>query len=544
MGAPKAIPTDLSNPYTTNVNLFTMADGSIKTVWANEGNGNALMNRTFAEGTSGAATVTYNAGTDTYSITRPADSNGILTIGYEVSDGTNATSASKTITIAAVNDLPVAADASVSVNEGASLSGSVSATDAEGSSLSYQKVTNPSHGSVTFNSNGTFTYTPSANYYGTDSFTYRVHDGTAWGNTATVSITVHSVNDAPVASNGTKSTNEDTAATGTVTASDTEGSSLTYSVVTGPSHGSLTLNSNGSYSYTPDANYHGADSFTYKANDGTDDSNTATVSLTVNSVNDAPVRVSTPTLADGTEDQTFDLYFTTLFDGITDADGDGLVDGGISIDHGTYQVFADRYTITPDANYNGALIVSYSVSDGTVTTNTSLTYQIGAVQDLPQGTPSTTYGVNEDTAKTVTLAQLLNGMSEVDGETLSVTGLSADNGTFVDNGNGTFTYTPDANFNGNDTLHYSVTDGIDPVAVSSTITVISVNDPLVNNTPASIADGTEDTSFFIATSALTGGVSDADGDTIIVTAISAEHASVTTTTGGFIITPELTIMGQ
>src|SRR5262245_64615382 len=128
--------------------------------------------------------------------------------------------------------------------------------------------------------NCSFTYTPAANYNGPDSFTFKANDGQADSNTATFAITVNAVNDAPVANNGSASTNEDTTFNGNATATDVDGDSLTFSLVAGPAHGTLTLNSNGAFTYTPLANYNGPDSFTFKANDGTVDSNTATFKLT------------------------------------------------------------------------------------------------------------------------------------------------------------------------------------------------------------------------------------------------------------------------
>src|SRR4029079_1632698 len=129
-------------------------------------------------------------------------------------------------------------------------------------------------------------------------FTYKVHDGTVDGNTVTVSITVNPVNDAPVAVADSYSVNEDAtltlaAATG-VLANDTDADldALTAIKVSDPAHGSVTLNSNGSFTYTPNANYNGPDGFTYKVHDGTVDGNTVTVSITVNPVNDAPVAVA------------------------------------------------------------------------------------------------------------------------------------------------------------------------------------------------------------------------------------------------------------
>src|SRR5207244_597675 len=128
-----------------------------------------------------------------------------------------------------------------------------------------------------------------------DSFTYKANDGAADSNLATVSLTVTAVNDAPVATAESYTTAEDTALTigraacSEGEATDVDGDPLSAVLVSGPSHGTLSLSSDGSFSYTPSANYTGSDSFTYKANDGAADSNLATVSLTVTAVNDAPV---------------------------------------------------------------------------------------------------------------------------------------------------------------------------------------------------------------------------------------------------------------
>ncbi len=159
---------------------------------------------------------------------------------------------------------------------------------------------NPSAGTLAVNANGTVTYTSTGAAVTTDSFSYRVNDNAgATSNEATVTVTITPVNDSPVAANESYSTNADTALTvpspGVLSNdSDPEGSSLTAVLVTDPSHGTLTLNSNGSFTYTPTAGYDGPDSFTYKVNDGSLDSNVATVNLTVNAVNDAPVAPTTP----------------------------------------------------------------------------------------------------------------------------------------------------------------------------------------------------------------------------------------------------------
>ena len=119
-------------------------------------------------------------------------------------------------------------------------------------------------------------------------------DGTFVSDPVVVSLTVNSVNDAPVAGNESYSVNEDNvltvAATGVLANdSDIDSPTLSAVLVSGPSHGTVSLNADGSFTYTPSANYNGGDSFTYKASDGQANSNVATVSITVNAVNDAPV---------------------------------------------------------------------------------------------------------------------------------------------------------------------------------------------------------------------------------------------------------------
>ena len=148
---------------------------------------------------------------------------------------------------------------------------------------------------MTLASDGSFTYTPAANYNGADSFTYTASDGTAVSNVATVTVTVTAVNDAPVAVDDSATTAEETRGQrrgadqrhGRRWRDDADGQRWSPS----PAHGTVTLASDGSFTYTPAANYHGPDSFTYTASDGTAVSNVATVTITVTAVNDAPVAV-------------------------------------------------------------------------------------------------------------------------------------------------------------------------------------------------------------------------------------------------------------
>src|SRR5207253_678100 len=167
-------------------------------------------------------------------------------------------------------------------------------SDIDSATITAVLVAGPTHGTLTLNTNGSFTYTPVANYNGPDGFTYTANDGSLGSSVATVSITVTAVNDAPVAANDSYSTNEDTpltiAAPGVLgNDTDVDSATLTAVVVSGPANGTLTLNSDGSCTYTPAANFNGSDTFTYMANAGAPASNVATVSITITAVNDAPV---------------------------------------------------------------------------------------------------------------------------------------------------------------------------------------------------------------------------------------------------------------
>lgn len=204
------------------------------------------------------------------------------------------------------NNSPVATAASFSVNEDAVLSDSISsnASDVDGDTLTFSVQANPSNGVLSLQSDGDFTYTPNANFNGSDQFTYRVSDGRGGFDTADVTITVNAVNDAPVAVDDSFIVNEDTQLVGTVATndSDVDLDSLTYSLVSDVSNGTLVLSSNGSFTYDPDLNFNGSDQFTYQVSDGTL-TDTATASITVVSVNDPPT-VSTviPDQSDSDED--------------------------------------------------------------------------------------------------------------------------------------------------------------------------------------------------------------------------------------------------
>ncbi|HEV2192605.1 MAG TPA: cadherin-like domain-containing protein [Nitrosopumilaceae archaeon] len=166
-------------------------------------------------------------------------------------------------------------------------------TAASGKTLFAGLVTNVKNGTLILNSNGGFVYVPNSNFHGIDSFRYVANDGTLSSNIANVTITIIAVNHLPVAKNDIYFVNENATLNihgSGVLANDTDadGNTLTALLVSNVLNGVLTLNQNGSFTYTPHSNFHGMDSFTYKANDGTASSNVATVTVVVNQVNSTP----------------------------------------------------------------------------------------------------------------------------------------------------------------------------------------------------------------------------------------------------------------
>jgi len=177
------------------------------------------------------------------------------------------------------NTAPVADDQAVATNEDTSVLITLTASDADDDPLTYVVVSGPSNGSLS----GTapdLTYMPNPNFNGPDSFTFKANDGFEDGNIATVSVTVAPVNDAPVANDDSVTTQENTAVAILLTASDADGDPLTYSVVGAPANGTLSGTAP-NLTYTPNPGFTGSDSFTFKANDGLEDSNIATVSVDV-----------------------------------------------------------------------------------------------------------------------------------------------------------------------------------------------------------------------------------------------------------------------
>ncbi|RZL59344.1 MAG: tandem-95 repeat protein, partial [Variovorax sp.] len=194
--------------------------------------------------------------------------------------------------------------------------GKVVGNDADGDDLTYTKGGDPAHGTVVVNEDGTYTYTPGKDFNGTDEFTVVVDDGHGGKTTSTVTVNVTPVNDAPISTDPNAGlepgdpgyqdgqtfdpqtgnygimTPEDTPFVGKVVGSDPDGDDLTYTKGSDPTHGTLVVNEDGTYTYTPGKDFNGTDEFTVVVDDGHGGKTTSTVTVDVTPVNDAPDAVN------------------------------------------------------------------------------------------------------------------------------------------------------------------------------------------------------------------------------------------------------------
>ena len=376
-------------------------------------------------------------------------------------------------------------------------------SDADGDSLTATVVTSPGSGTLVLDSDGSFTYTPDGDFTGTDSFTYRATDGVASSNTATVTITVYADNDensAPVSSSDSYSVNEDATLTISTTSgvlandSDSDGDTLTATLVSELSHGTLSFNTDGSFSYVPEDNYYGTDSFSYFASDGSLTSSTTTATLTVASVNDAPVGASDAYEVDE-EGTLSDDASSGVLDNDTDVEGDSLtasVSAGPS--NGTLTLNSDgSFTYTPDADFSGTDTFTYVASDGADDSDdVTVTITVNEINDAPVSKDDS-YEIDEDTILAIdAIYGVLGNDSDSDGDTLTAALVDEpDHGTLVFNTDGSFTYTPEADFSGTDSFTYTSNDGAtDSDYATVTIDLLEVDDPAVVTLPDEFTDST------------------------------------------------------
>lgn len=496
-----------------------------------------------ADASHGTVTMTDPL-TGAYTYTPAANYSGLDSFTFKAYDGSlNSNVATVSIAVAAVNDAPRAIDGNLTTTEDTPQIALLAATDVDSTSLTYSIVANASHGTVVITdpTTGAYTYSPMAAYNGPDSFTFKAHDGTTDSNVATVAITVTAVNSAPVAADGSLSVSEDTTQSGTLVATDLDSASLTYSIVANAVHGTVVVTdpATGAYSYTPDTDYNGLDSFTFKAIDGLLDSNIATVSITVSAVNDAPLAVDGNMVAVEDVPQSGTLV-------ATDVDSAPLTFSIVAHPtHGTVTIIdpaTGTYTFAPAADYSGLDSFTFKANDGTLDSNTvTVSITITSVNDAPVAVDGS-LTLTEDMAQSGILVA-----TDVDSAALSyslVTNPSHGTVTIIDPATGAYTYTPAAQYNGSDSFSFKAHDG----ALDSNVATVWIVVAAVNDAPVAIADNyslNAGATLNVAAPGVLTNDQDIDADTLSAVLVQGPaHGLLTLNAdGSFSYTPDANFVG-
>ncbi len=455
---------------------FTLAENSTPTivgsVVAGDDNGDLVTYSISAGNDAGLFTINANTGVISLIGALDFETASAYTLTITVSDGSLTSTADISISVTDINEAPIANDQTLVVNEDTLLPLTLTGFDVDGDILTYTVTTQPSNGSLSGVAPN-LTYTPNANFNGSDSFTFTVSDSVFGSNTATVNITVNSVNDLPVATEQSLSTNEDTALSIALTGSDIDGSIVGFNVITGPASGVLSGTAP-NLTYTPTANFNGSDVFTYTVTDNEGGiSNAASVSITVTPINDAPVADS-QTLSTN-EDSPLALV-------LAGTDIDGTIASYTIVTSPTSGVLsgtAPNFTYTPNNDFNGSDSFTFSVTDdlGATSVAASVSISVVSINDLPIATAQSV-SVDEDAALGVTLSG-----TDVDGTIASYSISSGPTNGVLSGTAPNLTYTSTANFNGSDVFTYTVTDNEGGIsnAASVSITVTPINDAPVAN---------------------------------------------------------------
>ncbi|GAA4503806.1 Ig-like domain-containing protein [Pseudaeromonas paramecii] len=465
--------------------------------------------------------LTLNTATGILTYSPVADYNGSDSFSYQVQDsyGTVSNSATVSLTLAAVNDAPRAQDDSASLQAGDSLTLDVLANDGEvdtGDSLdtdSLVLVSQPARGSASVQ-NGQIHYQAAADYTGVVTITYQVADSSqgALSNEATLTLTILAAN-APVANVDSASLDEDNSLDIDVLANDS-GNSLdadSLVVVQAPQHGSASP-VNGQLRYVPTTNYVGSDSLSYRVNDATGQtSNVATVSLTINPVNDAPVAVADTSVLTGVGVMDINVKGN---DSDVDNDNADLTIVLVSQPaQGTATVVNGLVRYTPVSTISSDDSFSYRLVDPSGASSAPASVSI--VLSLPNQAPlAVDDSVSTSQNQAVTIAVLAND-SDSDGnlDSGSLSLVSAPSHGTVSLAGGQITYTPATDYHGDDSFSYQVAD--DAGAQSNSATV-SVRVLLVNQAPVAVDDSLQVIAGQTSTLQVLANDSDSDGSLVSV----------------------------
>ncbi|EHH2510987.1 tandem-95 repeat protein [Vibrio parahaemolyticus] len=423
----------------------------------------------------------------------PAENfNGDAEITYTVTDGALTDQATVKVTVNAVNDTPVVesniADQALAEDftpYTIDLNTAFSDVDNVDGELTFS-VSGNSNIQVAI-VNGIATITPTADWNGSETLTFTATDPSGESTSQTVNFTVAPVADI-VADKATVV--EDTPTIIKVLGNDTfEGDGKVVSLDTnnGPANGTVSVNPDGSVTYTPNDNYHGADSFTYIVTSG-GVSESTTVNVDVTPENDAPVAKDDTTITDEDTPVTIDVLPND-----TDVDGDKLSVESASVpkEQGTVEVVNGKLVFTPAENFNGQAEITYTVTDGQLTDEAKVTVTVNPVNDAPTIKVDAVESITEDAVSIDTVVATLTVRdTDTSEDQLTVSLENNSNGYFVLVGNEVKLTQAGVDAVNNDelnlkdlTISASVSDGVNPTASDSDSLIVNrVNDaPTVEN---------------------------------------------------------------
>ena len=418
----------------------------------------------------------YQDGTYTY--TPDPGFSGQDAFTYEACDGNGGTDiATVTITIdAAPNNAPVAVkDYNAMTTCDITVTGNVldNDSDADCDGLTATLVSGPASGTATLEADGAYTYTPNPGFIGHDVFVYEISDGNGGTSISDVCIEVTPPDNlAPDAVDDTMQTGFNTTVTGDVLINDTdaEGDTLIASLVNGPANGTVTLETDGTYTYTytPNAEFSGTDTFTYEISDQQCGTDTACVTIDVApQPNECPEAVNDDFAT--CEDETL-TGNVLINDG--DVDGDTLTASPLTdvltSEGGLVTLHQDgSFIYMPASGFSGVDTFTYSMSDGnggTATATVSIT-----VHDIADPQDDLFSG---DEGTSIAGDVILNDGTVTAGSSVVVVDGPA-NGTLTLNTDGTFNYLPNDGFCGEDSFSYAINGPCQPSETANVRLVVS-----------------------------------------------------------------------
>ncbi|EKY4878806.1 tandem-95 repeat protein, partial [Vibrio alginolyticus] len=379
--------------------------------------------------------------------------NGDVNFTFDVSDGTDTVTANIDVSVTPENDPPVAGSTSYTVHEDNSITISdeqllANSSDIEGDvsidSVSYSG----NDGVLEINGDGTYTFSPNENFNGEVSLDVVVIDEDGATDSTTAGITVLEVNDPPIAGTTSYTIDEDEVITISAeqllaNSSDIEGEVALDSVGYSGSEGIFTDNGDGTFSFAPNQNFNGEVNLDVVVVDEDGATASTMANIDVLPINDAPVSGDLAYSVD--EDNSITLSQEQLLAQASDVEGDALTASNLVVD-GDATVTANddgSFTITPDANFNGDIDITFDINDGSDTIVATADLTVNPVNDLPQPEDQA-FTIGEDGVLTFTDQDLLDGATDIDGDDLSVEGVTytGADGVLTDNGDGTYSFAP------------------------------------------------------------------------------------------------------